>query len=87
MGAIPVASKCRSCGAAIYWARMPSGKLNPIDVEFSPKGDIALRVKSDGEVLGYVVEPDKLAPPKLRLSHFVTCPNAAQHRQGKLKLP
>lgn len=80
-------SACRSCGAPIYWARMPSGKMNPVDAEFSPKGNVALRLRHDGEVMGFIELPDPIPPLRLRLSHFVTCPNAAQHRQGKLKLP
>lgn len=29
-------ARCRTCGAEIVWARMPSGKLSPFDAEPSP---------------------------------------------------
>ncbi len=65
-------SKCRSCGAPIVWVVMrPSGKKMPLDAK--PVTRIVLNLDDDrGEVRDTY------------LSHFATCPNAAQHRKPKL---
>lgn len=84
----PPLAKCRSCGALVLWARMPSGALNPIDPEPRADGNVRLYRQPDGGVRGEVLGKDD-PPPEgvpLRVSHFVTCPAAAEHRQRRLKL-
>jgi hypothetical protein len=67
-------SKCRSCGAAIVWATTSTGKQAPFDAK--PIATTDLKPIGDGTYLasntmrGYV-------------SHFATCPNAAQHRRTR----
>jgi hypothetical protein len=71
-----VTARCSSCGAAIVWAFMSSGKRMPLDAK--PQKLITLipnpAVLADAPV-GHVVD--------CYTSHFVTCPNAAQHRKPR----
>lgn len=76
-------SKCRSCGADIYWIKMKSGKSMPCDVKpilysQNPEGDLTL-VTPDGRVIrGF----EDLTQKEIGYtSHFATCPNADQHRR------
>lgn len=70
---------CNSCGAAIRWATgAKSGKPIPLDVAPVVAGNIELR----GETAHYVT-PDHNAIGQRFVSHFATCPQAAQHRKGK----
>lgn len=63
---------CRSCGAAIRWIVMVSGKRMPVDAK-----PAKLIVLDDmPEPRGAVVD--------CWTSHFATCPNAAQHRKGRV---
>jgi hypothetical protein len=69
---------CKSCGAAIVWVVMfPSGARMPLDAK-PLRGliRIELGVPDTGHSRGKEAEP-------LHLSHFATCPNAAQHRKAK----
>jgi hypothetical protein len=69
---------CSSCGAAIIWVVMyPSGARMPLDAK--PIGGlikIELGFPDTGHARGKDSEP-------LYLSHFATCPNAAQHRKAR----
>ena len=65
-------STCRSCGAAIVWAKTTTGKSMPLDAEPVPDGNIVLH-----EGVAYVTGTGD------RKSHFATCPNAARHRRGR----
>lgn len=67
-------SKCRSCGAAIRWARTVNGKAIPLDVEQSIAGNVRL----DGAGIAHVLGPLDLVadPDELRwMPHHATCPN------------
>lgn len=82
---------CKSCGAAIVWARNPkTGKLSPVTAEPSEKGNCRLVDRGlkepEVEVLGRDARLEALeADPelRLRLNHFADCPTAAQHRKPK----
>jgi DNA polymerase III epsilon subunit-like protein len=64
---MPDRGTCKSCGAAILWAKTPAGKAMPLDAE--PQKRIVLgRVTGEAHVL------DTYVP------HWATCPSAAQHR-------
>jgi hypothetical protein len=69
------ASKCKSCGAAIVWAKTVSGKLAPFDAESHEDGTFV--IGSDG-VARF---DDMLIARQGYRSHFATCPNAAKHRK------
>lgn len=78
-------NRCRSCNAEIRWAKTAAGKRMPLDLEPSPTGNVQLGLVG-GEEIAIVVGPaDAVAAQasgeQLYLSHFATCPNAAQHRR------
>ncbi len=62
-------AKCSSCGGDIYWVKLDTGAMHPVNR--SPQQRI---IVADGDayriVAGY-------------RSHFATCPNADQHRKAK----
>lgn len=73
-----MAGTCRTCGAAVLWAIMPSGKRMPFDP-----------IQVDHGANRYVIDGD---PPQARpipvqnpdpgyVSHFATCPDAERHRR------
>jgi len=61
-------SQCKTCGAEIKWVTTSSGKSMPIDAK--PEKRIVLE---DYDRKGSVVDT--------YTSHFVTCPDAKQHRK------
>jgi len=71
-----VADTCKSCGQPIVWVTMlDTGKAMPID-----KTTIEKRVVLDGPW-------SRGAVRDTGLSHFATCPNAAEHRKPKPARP
>lgn len=62
------------------WARTVHDKPIPLDPEPHPYGNLDLR---DG-IAHYLADDEAAAHEgPLYLAHFVTCPNAAQHRKAK----
>ena len=78
------ATQCKSCGAAIVWVTMEgSGKAMPLDV--TPSREMGTIVVSPDGKTGTVLSGLTLAAAKTEgrlayLSHFASCPRAAQHR-------
>lgn len=86
------AAACSSCGRLIIWAVTKNGKPMPVDaravgngnIELVPAGDpreppAALMLDKQGE---REISPGVKHSPMLRyVSHFATCPNAAEHRK------
>jgi hypothetical protein len=86
-------AKCKSCGARILWTTTAKGAAMPVDFEPVEKGNVALEPTADGWASRHV-SADELAANAfeasnaderlvVRLSHFVTCPNAATHRKAR----
>ncbi len=80
-------NRCRSCDALIRWAKTSAGKLMPLDAEPTRNGNVQLGWVG-GEEIAIVVGPaDAVAAQaagiELYLSHFATCPSAAQHRASR----
>lgn len=74
---------CRSCGAAIVWCKTANGKTMPVDAEPADSGNVRV---ADGiaTVLGALeVHAARAAGEALRLSHFASCPQAAEHRRTR----
>lgn len=68
----PNTAACRSCGAKIVWALTATGKKIPLDAK--PEKRVVLESRTPfGEV---AVVHDTF------VSHFATCPNAAEHRKA-----
>jgi hypothetical protein len=87
----PRPSPCGSCGALVYWARWEeTGRWCPVDAEPTPgdawgkgAGNLVLTLRG-GELLISSFRMDVHGPTRNRyVSHFVTCPNADQHRKGR----
>ncbi len=80
----PRKSKCRSCGADIYWATTEKGKSMPVNVEREMDGNISLFLhRPTGELTAMVHKPGGGPWEDRYVSHFATCPQAQQHRRGK----
>jgi len=79
----PDHSRCRSCGAAIFWATSENGRAMPVDFEPSEDGNIGLVWnRTTGQISCVVLRRDAMESydgPR-RKSHFATCPNADHHR-------
>jgi len=68
-------STCKSCGAAVLWARtFATGAPIPLNPAPQAGGNLELK---DG--IARAVKPHPAV--KLYTSHFVTCPNANSHRK------
>lgn len=82
---------CRSCGASIAFVLTTGGKRMPIDVEPSDKGTLFVfaplpTVALSAESVTARSERAELARTQGReryVSHFATCPQAAQHRKPR----
>jgi hypothetical protein len=62
-------SNCRTCGAKITWARTEAGKNTPLDFP----GEKRVVIDEDGVARVF----------DTFVSHFSTCPDAAEHRKKK----
>lgn len=71
-------NNCRSCGAPIFWARTTTRKNIPIDADPVDNGNVELTRTWDGpfRVVSVVAPGDGT-----HVSHFVTCPDASDHRR------
>ena len=68
---------CTSCGASTMWVKTTSGKSMPLDPQPVVNGNVYI----DGATgLAHVRKPDGAMGFR---PHFVTCPNADQHRKQK----
>lgn len=77
-------SNCRSCNAEIEFAATGSGKQMPMDVAETP----CKTCGGSGRIKSPVGESEFdcgkcSGTGALRLSHFSSCPNAAQHRKPR----
>jgi hypothetical protein len=75
-------TECKSCGAAITWAKTIKGRPIPLDARPSPRGNVI--ISEEGVALVYrdssAIAPRYADEPRY-LSHFATCPNADTHRK------
>jgi hypothetical protein len=78
-------ARCRSCGAEVIWAVTASGKRMPVDADPVPEGNVLLADDGDGTVHASVMPEAQalLTEEPMRLSHFVTCPQADEHRRPR----
>lgn len=79
-------SKCKACGAEIIWIRSSkSGKMIPCDPELIPfdlTDDKERFVTESGDVIcGKRLEAPEQARRAGYISHFTTCPHAAEQRR------
>jgi hypothetical protein len=89
--------KCRACPAVMRAALMPSGKMNPLDLEGVPLADVEAGAKGvfayyppNGHGLSLTKarveegKPAKYAAAgcTFHVSHFATCPERAKFRKA-----
>lgn len=68
------------------WAISAAGKNIPLDPEPNVNGNLIRVSSTDGGQIvfkAFAYKPDLHEGSKRYLSHFVTCPNAAQHRRPR----
>ena len=81
---------CRACGASMLWARMPSGRLNPLNVdEVQPEpgaGVVAFNPATGNGVP--VINANAHDCPRwaehgatFHTSHFATCPERGRFKR------
>ena len=84
-------SKCRTCGAPIYWCDTENGGRMPVDASASEEGTLEVTQRK-GTKPGYLgrialactfVPAGERAGLKLHTSHFTTCVGAPRHRKEK----
>ena len=81
--------KCRSCGALVIWAAMPSGKRAPFDADKvsreGTRGGWVLRANYGGDVYADrpLIKSQTTAEEYVHLSHFATCPDANDWRRSQ----
>lgn len=67
---------CKSCGAAVIWAKTGNGRAISIDPAQVPGGNI--------DLIGREVVVRKADPRRFGyVSHFTTCPDRDRHRKPK----
>lgn len=72
------ASRCRSCGAPIVWARTVKGKSMPVDAAPAEGGNVELVPEPTGSAMRAIVHGQApLGGPPLHFSHFATCEDAS----------
>jgi hypothetical protein len=77
----PASLRCRSCDAPIFWGRTALGKPVPLDAEpvaSAGRGQYAVSWPDDGRGV-----PLAIHDAAIHLTHFATCPNAAEHRKRR----
>lgn len=74
---------CKSCGAAIRWAKTANQRLMPLDPDPSTAGNVRLNEDGSCTVLGGDALQTHRGEVPLHTSHFATCPGAAAHRNGR----
>lgn len=81
-------TRCGSCGAQMRWAQTEEGRSIPLDPDPVPTGNLIIKevrhVGGRGPVLTvrYLRKTDTVPLEVARyVSHFATCPSAAEHRR------
>lgn len=81
-------STCRSCGCQIMWIRTKAGKNMPVNPQFmsyrrAADGEKANEkiVTPSGDVVSANIVDHTEAEGYGYISHFATCPGAANHRK------
>ncbi len=80
----PTPTRCRSCGAEMYFAKTEGGQTLPVDVEPREGGNVLLDFnQATGQLTATVIGKDNMPPAGRNryMSHFATCPHAKSWRQ------
>lgn len=80
--------RCTSCHARIRWAILDgTARLMPLDTEPHPDGNVHVvdwgpRTRALTRPIVAVNAAERAITPYAYVTHFATCPNAAEHRTG-----
>lgn len=81
-------STCKSCGKKILWCFTANGTRMPVDDRDAPDGNMFIlgdhprvAVMTSSALGRAVLEEYPLK--RFHKSHFVTCPNAKEHRRAR----
>lgn len=74
-------AECRSCHRPVIWAKTTTGASMPVDAEPVDGGNVELLPKPGAAPDAVVHGQPPLLGGELRLSHFVTCPDAGRWRR------
>lgn len=78
-------SACRSCKAEVRWVLTEGGKKMPLDPLPTPEGNVLVAMVGGEEIATVLGPADRaaaqIAGTPLHISHFVTCPQAAEWRE------
>lgn len=89
---MPEVAKCSSCGRAIIWASSPSGARLPLDARPAtmyyldddlPPHAIAVTAQVLKGTSAGLFEGAAPVDAKVYVSHFLTCPSAADHSRAR----
>lgn len=72
---------CTSCGAAIRWVTMVSGKRMPVDESPTVDGNVIVNTLGVARVLTKDERATVDAMTPRYVSHFSTCPHSREHRR------
>ena len=76
-------SHCRSCGASIFFAKTPSGRSTPVDAQEKATGFYVVVLLAPPTLEQYdAAKPDHANRCRFD-THFVSCPNAREHRRSR----
>ena len=78
-------SVCRTCKAPVRWAATAAGRAIPLDPEPNPDGNLWLDARGVAHNIARLTDDEQaeIAGDPLYIAHFVTCPDAAQHRRPR----
>ena len=76
-------SHCRSCGASIFFAKTPSGRTTPVDAQEKADGFYVVVLVAPPTLEQYDAANSNHAGRRRFDTHFVTCPNAKEHRRQR----
>lgn len=72
-------TKCKYCGAEIFYAQTSSGRPMPLDAKpEKPAGKFTIGHAADGTL-------NCVSAPQLYMNHWTTCPKAAEVRADMIK--
>lgn len=88
---MPEVAKCSTCGRAIIWTTSPNGARLPLDArpatmyyldDAVPPNAIAVTAAVIKPPAGFF-ETETETTPRTYVSHFLTCPQSAEHSRAR----
>jgi hypothetical protein len=79
---------CNSCSAVILWYPTswpvgPDTRKIPLDSEPRPDGNVVLEARGQGSIARVLRDGETPPSGPRYVTHFVTCPDAGQHRRRR----